>query len=232
MSQSQFQNKLLQKLTPADFAAVQPHLERVDLKLKEKVVVRGEVISFVYFPENSVVSLLAQTEHVPPIEVGMVGFEGMSDMVLRAGDLSALTGVVQFAGEAWRIPAHDFCKLLRSQPSLNEVTLRFKEVSAIQFAYTAFANGSFTIEERLARWLLMSQDRSQREVIPVVHEFLAAMLAVRRSGVTNATHILEGTGAIKAARGAITIRNRDKLLDFAGESYGVPEAEYERLMAY
>jgi CRP-like cAMP-binding protein len=162
----------------------------------------------------------------------MFGFEGMSNMVLRLGDRTCLTALVQVAGTAWRVKAEDFCVLLREAPSLNELTLRYKEAIAIQFAYTAFANGTFKIEERLARWLLMSQDRAQRETIPMVHAFIAAMLAVRRSGVTTATHILEGTGAIKAVRGEITIRDRAKLVELAGESYGVPEAEYERLMAY
>lgn len=232
MSRSPVQNKLLQKLTTADFEAVWPRLERVDLELKQQVLTRGEVIAFVYFPETSVCSLLAQTDHVQPIEVGMFGFEGMSNMVVRAGDRTALSSVVQVAGEAWRITAENFSSLLHSQPSLNEMALRYKEASAIQFAYTAFAHGSFTIEERLARWLLMSHDRSRRETIPMIHEFLAAMLAVRRSGVTTAMHVLEGYGAIKAIRGAITIRDRPKLLELAGESYGVPEAEYDRLMAY
>jgi CRP-like cAMP-binding protein len=153
-------------------------------------------------------------------------------MVVRSGDRTSLSAVVQVAGSAWRISANDFSRLLHTLPSLNEMTLRYKEASAIQFAYTALAHGSFTIEERLARWLLMSHDRSKRDTIPMVHEFLAAMLAVRRSGVTTATHVLEGVGAIKAVRGAMTIRSREKLLEFAGESYGEPEAEYERLMSY
>jgi CRP-like cAMP-binding protein len=232
MSQSQIQNKLLQKLTTADFNVVWPNMERVDLTLKQEILTRGEVTSHVYFPEDSVASLLAKTQSVCAIEVGMFGFEGMSDMVVRAGDIAALTSVVQVAGAAWRINAADFARLLHAVPSLNEVTLRFKEVTAIQFAYTALAHGSFTIEERLARWLLMSHDRSRRETIPMIHEFLAAMLAVRRSGITTATHLLEGVGAIKAVRGAITIRDRAKLLEIAGESYGTPEAEYDRLMAY
>jgi CRP-like cAMP-binding protein len=232
VSQSRIQNKLLLKLTTVDFNEVWPYMERVDLTLKQEILTRGAVIPHVYFPEDCVASLLAQTEHVHPIEVGMFGFEGMSDMVVRDGDRTALTSVIQVAGAAWRIKADQFARLLNSVPSLNEVTLRYKEVMAIQFAYTALAHGSFTIEERLARWLLMSHDRSQRETIAMVHEFLAAMLAVRRSGITTATHVLEGLGAIKAKRGAITIRDRAKLLDIAGESYGTPEAEYDRLMAY
>jgi CRP-like cAMP-binding protein len=152
--------------------------------------------------------------------------------VVRPGDRTALSSIIQVAGSAWRIDAEDFSELLHTQPSLNEITLRYKEAVSIQFAYTALSHGSFTIEERLARWLLMSQDRSQRETIPMVHEFLAMMLAVRRSGVTTATHVLEGLGAIRASRGSITIRSREKLLEIAGESYGVPEAEYDRLMSY
>lgn len=232
MSQSRIQNKLLQKLTGADFNEVAPFMEPLELTLKQEILTRGEVISHVYFPEDCVGSILAKTESVCAIEVGMFGFEGMSDMVVRLGDIAALTSVVQVAGTAWRVKAEDFARLLHSLPSLNEATLRYKEVTAIQFAYTALAHGSFTIEERLARWLLMSHDRSRRETIPMIHGFLAAMLAVRRSGITTATHVLEGVGAIKTVRGAITIRDRQKLLGIAGESYGVPEAEYDRLMAY
>jgi len=232
MSQSRIQNKLLQKLTSSDRDYVMACMTQVDLPLKQDLMSCGDVISYVYFPEDGVVSLLAKTPNQRAVEVGMFGFEGMSNMVLRLGDRTCLTALVQVAGTAWRMKAEDFVLLLREAPSLNEMTLRYKEATAIQFAYTAFSNGNFTIEQRLARWLLMSQDRAQRETIPMVHEFIANMLAVRRSGITTATHVLEGTGAIKGMRGAITIRDRAKLVEMAGESYGVPEAEYERLMAY
>jgi len=232
MSQSEIRNKLLRKLTSDDFRAVWPQMERVDLALKRELIHRGDVIEFVYFPEDCVCSLVAKTANVNGIEVGMFGFEGMSNMVVRPGDRTALSTIVQVAGSAWRISAEVFAGLLQTQPSLNELTLRYKEAVSIQFAYTALAHGSFTIEERLARWLLMSQDRSERETIPMVHEFLAMMLAVRRSGVTTATHVLEGVGAIKANRGSITMRSREKLLEIAGESYGAPEADYDRLIGY
>jgi CRP-like cAMP-binding protein len=207
-------------------------MDRVEFALKQEILHRGQVIGFVYFPEDCVCSLVAKTDTSDGIEVGMFGAEGMSDMVVRPGDRTALSSIVQVAGSAWRIDAEAFSELLHTQRSLNEIALRYKEAVSIQFAYTALSHGSFTIEERLARWLLMSQDRSQRETIPMVHEFLAMMLAVRRSGVTTATHVLEGLGAIKAVRGSITIRDREKLLEIAGESYGVPEAEYDRLMSY
>jgi hypothetical protein len=227
---SPVKNRLLRKLAPSDFETIRPLLETVDLEMKQVIVERDIPIEHVYFPENCVCSILAFTEHVHPIEVGMIGFEGMSNFVVNYGDQTPLQTVVQVPGIASRMKARDFAKGLKELPSLNDVTLRYKEALAIQFAYTALSHGSFTIEERLARWLLMSHDRSQRANIPLVHEFVAAMLAVRRAGVTTSIHILEGSGAIKATRGTITIRDRDKLKEIANGSYGVPEAEYERLM--
>ena len=100
----------------------------------------------------------------------------------------------------------------------------------VQVAQTAYVNATFDIEARLARWLLMMQDRFEGD-LPVTHDFLAAMLGVRPPGVTIATHVLEGTGAIRAKRGRIEIRDREKLEELTGDSYGSAEREYERLMA-
>lgn len=223
-------NCLLAKLTPKDAAALLPLLQFVDLPVKAVVLEAHRPIEWVYFPETMVCAILALTEKTPPIEVGLVGFEGMSDMVLRAGDLSPTRTIVQLPGTAWRMPAADFAASLRSHASLLEITLRFKEVLATQFAYTAFAHGNFNITERLARWILMAHDRVAGDTLPVVHELLAMMLSVRRSGVTTAMHVIEGTGAIKATRASIQVRDRTKLLDLAGDSYGVTEAEYARLL--
>jgi CRP-like cAMP-binding protein len=225
-------NTLLGRLTAADRAAFVPQLELVELNHKQHLLEPNTEIDFVYYPETCVCSVLALTDNEPPIEVGMFGFEGMSNFVVRPGDRSYLRTMVLIPGTAWRIPARPFAAALGTLPSLNEVTLRFKDSSAVQFAFTSFANGSFTIEERLARWLLMMQDRSRLEALPVIHDLLAAMLAVRRSGVTNATHVLEGVGAIKALRGTIIIRDRIKLEEIAGEAYGPAERAYDGLMTY
>jgi CRP-like cAMP-binding protein len=230
--QDQVQNRLLRKLTREDYQAVSASMELVELPLKQEILRKGQVIDYVYLPEDCICSILACTDSVDAIEVGMFGYEGMSDFGLREGDRTDLSALVQLAGTAWRIRAKDFIGLLRTQPSLNEVVLRYRTACAVQFAYTALSHGSFTIEARLARWLLMSHDRARRETIPMVHEFLAMMLAVRRSGITTAIHVLEGRGAIRAVRGAITIRDREKLRELAGESYGDPELAYERLMSY
>jgi CRP-like cAMP-binding protein len=101
----------------------------------------------------------------------------------------------------------------------------------VQVSYTALANARFTIGERLARWLLMSQDRLRSDDLPLKHAFLALMLGVRRSGVTDALHSIEGIGIIKATRANIRVLDRAGLEQLAGGSYGVPEAEYDRVMA-
>jgi CRP-like cAMP-binding protein len=111
-----------------------------------------------------------------------------------------------------------------------DVVLRYQQTMIVQASYTALSHGSFNIEERLARWLLMCFDRSKGADLPLVHEFIALMLAVRRSGVTTAIHVLEGNHAIKATRGSIQLRDREKLEELASGSYGDPESEYARLM--
>jgi CRP-like cAMP-binding protein len=103
-------------------------------------------------------------------------------------------------------------------------------VFMIQVAATALADGRYRVEQRTARWLLMAHDRLQIDDLPLTHDFLALMLGVRRSSVTTALHMVEGSGAIKATRSLITVRNRDTLEKIAGASYGLPEAEYKRVL--
>jgi CRP-like cAMP-binding protein len=120
---------------------------------------------------------------------------------------------------------------LETSATLRTLLLRYSQAFSIQVAFTALCNGRYTIEERLSRWLLMCHDRVDGDTIPVTHDFLALMLGVRRAGVTIALQILEGDHILKATRGRIEIRDRAELLQTAGGSYGLPEAEYERLMA-
>jgi CRP-like cAMP-binding protein len=113
---------------------------------------------------------------------------------------------------------------------LHQHLLGYVEAFQVQVAHTALSHGSYTLEERLARWLLMCHDRLDGDDLPLVHEFLSLMLGVQRSGVTLALHMLEAGDMIRAKRGLITITDRGKLEDVAGGSYGVPEAEYRRLI--
>jgi len=121
--------------------------------------------------------------------------------------------------------------IAEGRPGLHRHLLRFVQAFTVQVAQTALSNGSYTLEERLARWLLMCHDRVDGDVLSTTHEFLSIMLGVRRPGVTEALHILEGAHVIRAERGLVTVLDRAKLEQVAGESYGVAEAEYARLMA-
>jgi CRP-like cAMP-binding protein len=107
--------------------------------------------------------------------------------------------------------------------------LRFAHVFAVQSGYTALANAQGKIEERLARWLLMVHDRMERDTLELTHEFLALMLGTRRAGVTMALGHFEHKGVIETARGAVTVKDREGLIECANGLYGVPEAEFERL---
>ena len=191
----------------------------------------GKPIETVVFPLSGIVSIVAATEDHHRIEIGIIGREGMTDGSVLAGiDRIPHEVFVQIAGEGLRIDVKSLVRLCDERPSLHNLLLRWVHVLALQTSQTALSNGGFNVEARLARWLLMCQDRLGGDEIGLTHEFLGVMLAVRRSSVTLATQVIEGTGIIKAERGLITIRNRPALEDLAGTSYGVPEREYERII--
>jgi CRP-like cAMP-binding protein len=230
MSSARSTNGVLQRVAAADFQAIEPFLERVELKLKQEIITPDEPISHVWFPESGMFSIIARSDESEAIEVGMIGMEGMTDHLTRVGDSSALRSLVQLAGTALALEASRYIEWVYERPHALRLILRFQQSMMVQIAFTALSHGSYTIEERLARWLLMSFDRSDGGDLPLVHEFIAMMLAVRRSGVTTAMHVLEGKGAIRAVRGRIKLRNRETLVDMAAGSYGIAEREYNRLM--
>ncbi len=136
---------------------------------------------------------------------------------------------MQIAGNGFKLKTSDFLKVVAQSPTLQTVMLRFVHVFMTQTAQSALVNGSSVIEERLARWVLMCQDLLDAMEFPITHDFLSMMLGVRRSSVTDAIHLLESDQLINATRGNIEILDRDRLVRAAGDSYGVPEAEYHRL---
>jgi len=206
--------------------------------LQHVPLARGQVLDpghvpakAVYFPESGVMSVIATTDDGRRIEVGLFGRDGMSNPHLLLGvDRSPHETVAQVSGDAHCISADALLELARDNPAMTAPLLRYVQAFAVQTAHTALSNGSYKIEERLARWLLMCHDRMDGDEISLTHEFLAVMLGVRRSGVTLALHMLEGAHLVRADRGRITILNRPNLEAAAGDSYGVPETEYERII--
>jgi CRP-like cAMP-binding protein len=135
----------------------------------------------------------------------------------------------RIAGDGIAVPVAVLKDMLEKMPAASLLLANYVHTTEVQVAYSALANGRYNMHERLARWILMCHDRIEGD-LPLTHEFLSLMLGVRRSGVTDELHKLEGTLSIKATRGNIHVRNRERLEDIAGGCYGPPEDEYERLI--
>jgi CRP-like cAMP-binding protein len=231
-SQASFsRNRLLSALPPDAFEAIRPKLKRVELEQRHMLELPNEPIPYVYFLEPCIASVVAITPAGEQMEVGLFGPEGMSGLAVAHGtDRSPHQTFIQVAGQALRMESDNFRAALAEIEPFQRLVRLYSFAQSVQVAYTALANGRYTIDERLARWLLMCHDRVDGDVVTITHEFLALMLGVRRAGVTTALHILEGAGVIRASRGRIEVLDRDELRDSAGDSYGAPEAEYERLI--
>ena len=214
-----------------DLSRLKPHLEPVALGLKEVLVEPNCPITQVYFIEEGIASVVAVSPDNDRIEVAHVGWEGLTGecVLLGVGQTPNLT-FVQAAGSAFRIETDDLKAALDDSPALRALLLRWVHVSMIQMAQSALANGRYTIQERLARWLLMGHDRVDGDDLPITHEFLSLMLGVRRSGVTEALHVLEGVEIVSARRGQVRVLSRERLEEVAGGCYGLPEAEYAKLI--
>ncbi len=231
LPQSSVRNRLLAGLSREDFHLLQPHLEPVTLDRGDVLVTPDEPIEHVTFIEAGVTSVVANTEGGRRIEIGLTGWDGLAGTpVLLGVDRTPHENFMQVAGSGLRIGADVLKQALQHSPSLHDLLLRYVQVFTIQTSHTALSNGSHKIEERLARWLLMCHDRLDGDDLPLTHEFIAIMLAVRRAGVTEALNILEERGVIRARRGNIVVLDRAGLEAAAGDSYGVPEAEYRRLI--
>ena len=231
ISQSSVRNRLLKAMSGDDFARLKPDLEPMVLNVKDVLVQANEPIAHVYFMEEGLASIVAISPDNERIEVGHVGREGMTgEPVLLGVTSSPNQTFIQVAGSGLRMRAEDLTAAAEASPSLRALLLRFVQTLLIQTSHSALANGRYTIQERLARWLLMCHDRMDGDDLPLTHEFLSLMLGVRRSGVTEALHALEGVQIVKAGRGHILLRDRFRLEEIAGGCYGVPEAEYAKLI--
>jgi CRP-like cAMP-binding protein len=229
---NQERNRILRCLSGQDLALLQPRLERVPLPFRKNLQPANRRIKAVYFIEAGLASVVAGNGDAMrrQAEVGVVGFEGMTGLALVHGSLRSPCEIfMQAEGEAQCISADNFCRAIEQSRSLLKCCLWYAHVFGVQSAWTAVANARGKIEERLSRWLLMAQDRLQSDKLLLTHEFLSLMLGVRRAGVTTALQELERRCVIATARGEITVRDRDGLIETANGLYGTPEAEFERL---
>ncbi|MBB3318180.1 MULTISPECIES: Crp/Fnr family transcriptional regulator [unclassified Rhizobium] len=231
LDQSNVGNTLLRTISAQTFGRLAHGMERVDLPTKHVLVEDSVPPDYIYFLESGLGSMVVTSSDDEAIEVGHIGREGASGMHL----MLAIEGApgrtfMQVAGSGIRVPASLFMKAVTEDEETRAFFLRYFHTTVVQLSHSALANARYNMQERMARWLLMCHDRLDGDNLGVTHEFLALMLGVRRSGVTEQLHVLEGIRAIRSTRGNIHVRDREKLITIAGGSYGIPEREYERVL--
>jgi CRP-like cAMP-binding protein len=224
-------NRLLASLPPHDLEALVEHLQPVALPKKRVLFEVGAPLDHIYFIDEGVASVLTMMEDGASSEVGMVGPEGLIGVsALLGGTTSAQHVVMQLPGTAHHIAAPRCKSLFDQNPGIRGILLRFIEDLLNLSSQTAGCNRLHSVEQRTARWLLMASDRRGSHVLPLTQEFLAAMLGVRRSGVSEAAGELQRSGLIRYRRGEVTIIDRQGLEATACECYGLDRQRIERLL--
>jgi len=224
-------NRLLHKINPKDWDLLGPHLEAVTLKERQVIEVPTKPITHAYFLENGVASVVAVDAEDHRIEVGVIGYEGVTGVPLIMGDTRAQHSTYMLiGGNGHRVAQEALSQAMAKSDALRALMLKSAHGFLIQTAHTALANGRAKLEQRLARWLLMALDRLTTDTVQLTHEFLAVMLGVRRAGVTVAIHGFERRGLVTTKRGQLTVVNRHGIEQIAGSFYGTPEAELRRLL--
>src|SRR5688500_10551917 len=206
------QNRLLRALPLEEYARLLPQLTPVRLGLKQVLVEPNVPIRDVYFPREGVCSIIADDQEGGAVEVGTTGSDGLVGLpVLMGADSMPYRVFVQIEGHAWRLPADAFRRLVDERPAVRHLLPRFAQYYTDPVSRSVACNRLHTLDERCARWLLMTHDRVEGDSFELTHEFLALMLGVRRAGVTVAMGALQAAGILRYTRGRITILDRPRL---------------------
>lgn len=224
-------NRILKALPLEEYERLSAYLEPVSLPLGEVLCHPDEPITHVYFPNRGTVSLVSNFEDGTSVEVGMVGNEGMFGVSVFLGSISTpLEAIVQLPGEGLRMRADVLKREFNKCGQLQDLLLRYTQAFITQIAQTAACNRAHPIEWRLAKWLLMCEDRANSKELELTHEFIAQMLGARRAGVTEAAGGLKNMGLIDYKRGRVTIIDRKGLESVTCECYPIVKKEFARLM--
>lgn len=216
------ENRILLAIPDNEFRAIRPHLEPVELESHRILHEAHEVLEYAYFPNDGLLSLVVVLAEGKTVEAGIIGKEGLVGMPAIAGlSRSPLREVAQITGDGLRIPAATLRDLLATAPRLHHELEHFSVVLGLQVAQTAGCNRLHDVEKRLARWLLMAQDRVSSELLPITHDFLATMLGTDRPSVSLTAGVLQKARVIEYSRGSVKILNRAELERTACECYGV-----------
>ncbi len=208
-------------------------MELMSLALGRVLYESGDTLSHVYFPTDSIVSLLYVMENGASGEISVVGNEGVLGIALfMGGDSTPSRALVQSAGSAYRLPAQLLKNEFHRNSELQHLLLRYTQSLITQMAQTAVCNRHHTVDQQLCRWLLLSLDRLPSNKLTMTQELIANMLGVRREGVTDAAGKLQKRGVIEYIRGHITVVDRPALEKLSCECYAVVKKETDRLLPY
>lgn len=226
-------NHLLAALSTPTFERLEGDLELVTLPLGKSLYESGDALRHVYFPTDSIVSLLYVMENGASAEISVVGNEGLVGIaVFMGGESTPSRAIVQSAGHAYRLPGQRLKDEFNRHGELLLLMLRYTQALITQMAQTAVCNRHHSIDQQLCRWLLLSLDRLQSDQVRMTQELIANMLGVRREGVTDAAGKLQRLGIIEYSRGHIKVVDRARLEALSCECYEVVRKETERLLPY
>jgi CRP-like cAMP-binding protein len=217
-------NLILLSMSDGDYASLRPHLEYVSLPNHMVLHEGGAKLEFVYFPNRGMISLVVVMKNGRTAEAGIVGNEGFTGTPASVGlTRSPLQAVVQITGDGFRVEVATLHNTLESAPRLQWMLSRYAVVQGMQVAQTAACNRLHDVKQRLARWLLMTQDRIHSGALPITHDFLASMLGTDRPSVSLAAGVLQKKKLIEYTRGAVKIVNRNQLEESVCECYGITQ---------
>ncbi|HEY9740693.1 MAG TPA: Crp/Fnr family transcriptional regulator [Coleofasciculaceae cyanobacterium] len=225
------QNRLLASLPSEELKALLPHLEHVSLSRRQTIILPDEPIPFIYFPINSLLSLVTVMEDGSTVEAGAIGREGMAGLpILLDAGTTPMRTLTQIPGQAVRVKAQIIKEAFDRGGALRHILHRYIHTTIVVGSQSAACNRLHHLEARLCRWLLMSSDGVGSEELSLTQDFLGTMLGVRRAGVSEAASQLMDKGLIRYQRGRIQIVDKKSLEAAACECYGVVKAEYDRLL--
>jgi len=232
-SASPSQNQLLAAMPESAQERLFPSLEFVSLGLGDLLYESGDRLSDVHFPTDSIVSFMYVMENGSSAEISVVGNEGVVGVAVFMGGVSTTSrAVVQSRGSAYRLPGEELKAEFRANSGLQRLLLLYTQALLTQMAQTAVCNRHHTIDQQLARWLLLSLDRLNNNNVSMTQELIANMLGVRREGVTQAANNLQNQGVIQYARGHIRVLDRPRLEALTCECYALVKRETDRLLPW
>jgi CRP-like cAMP-binding protein len=227
------QNHLLAALPPAERERIFPLLQLTEMPLGKVLYESGDTLRHVYFPTNSIVSLLYVMEDGASAEISVVGNEGLVGVALfMGGETTPSRAIVQSAGSAYRLVGQRLKEEFHRHAGMQILLLRYTQALLTQMAQTAVCNRHHSVDQQLCRWLLLSLDRLDANQLTMTQELIANMLGVRREGVTEAAGKLQKLGVIRYSRGQITVLDRPQLEKLCCECYAVVKRETDRLLPH